>query len=350
MNRNRTLLYNIVVLLLQQVFLLLISKSSTNVFVVHGAQSRRRIVVRRNNNSNDYDRSITTFSKDGRLAQVEYGMEASLRGSSVAVANLNDNNNNNNNNGICMVIQNSSFGKLHRLDHHLWLVTSGLSGDARFLASHLRKHCQNHRLAYGEAPTTKQIAKVAGEVQHELTRTAGARPLGCTAIVVGMDQHQTHTSSSSTTSSSSSNEGTTTILTPRIFQTDPGGIVEECLYCAAGNERTKVEKVLAPFAKQQKLQPNNNNKMENKNKNNKLIKNKKFFTKSKVTAERDDALTGQAAAMTEKVLRQFGSDTNNNNNNNSVDVWILRPNPKCRGGIQATCYRNIQKQTMGLIN
>ena len=235
-------------------------------FVVHGAQSRRRIVVRRNNNSNDYDRSITTFSKDGRLAQVEYGMEASLRGSSVAVANLNDNNNNNNNNnGICMVIQNSSFGKLHRLDHHLWLVTSGLSGDARFLASHLRKHCQNHRLAYGEAPTTKQIAKVAGEVQHELTRTAGARPLGCTAIVVGMDQHQTYTSSSSTSSSSSSNEGTTTTLTPRIFQTDPGGIVEECRYCAAGNERTKVEKVLAPFvmvttAKQQKLQPN---KMEN---------------------------------------------------------------------------------------
>ena len=100
--------------------------------VVQGAHSRHRNVVRREAEPR-YDRSITTFSANGRLAQVEYGMEASLRGSAIAAMKMN----NGEQAGICLVIQNSSFGKVHRIDHHLWLVTACLSCDARDFVARL---------------------------------------------------------------------------------------------------------------------------------------------------------------------------------------------------------------------
>ena len=330
------------------------------VVLVDAAQSRRRVVIRRSGNRNDdvYDRSITTFSQDGRLAQVEYGMEASLKGSSIAAAKLNRNNNKNS--GVIIVLQNSSFGKIHRLDHHLFLVTSGLAGDARFLANNLRRQCQNHRLAYGEAPTTEQIAKVAGELQHELTRTGGARPLGCTAIVVGMDESSSPSSSSTSASGSSGGSSVVgeTMIEPRLFSTDPGGIVEECSYCAAGNERQKVEKVLSSLLTKEES-PNNKKWLFDRKKstNNKNNNNKASSSK--------DTLSVMAATMAEKVISQFtstaaattttlttgggGSIGSPTEDSNRADVWILRPNTKCRGCIQATCFQNIQKHSIDQI-
>ena len=84
--------------------------------VVDAANSRRRIVVRREV-APQYDRSITTFSADGRLAQVEYGMEASLRGSTVAA--LQSPSDDPQQQGICLVLQSGSFGKVHRIDYQI---------------------------------------------------------------------------------------------------------------------------------------------------------------------------------------------------------------------------------------
>jgi 20S proteasome alpha/beta subunit len=271
---------------------------------VQGAHSKRRVVLRRE--VERYDREITTFSEDGTLAQVEYGMEASLRGSTVAAIQTPS--------GICLVVQNSSFGKVHRLDHHLWLVTAGLSGDARILADALRNTCQKHRLSYGEAPTTDQIARVAGELQHELTRTGGARPLGCTAIVLGIDAPFDGTSMGK----------------PTLFQTDPGGIVEECFHCAAGKERTSVGKIVATLA---------TGKRDN-------LRN--FFAPlaKKNVGQNTDQLSIIATTMAEKVLNQLDHDSKGS----TVDVWIIRPNSRKRGGMQATCYRNIKKDSLAQIS
>jgi hypothetical protein len=64
-----------------------------------------------------YDCSITTFSADGRLVQVEYGMEASARGSTVAALEVSKL-------GICWVAKTSSFGKVHRINQNLAFVGS----------------------------------------------------------------------------------------------------------------------------------------------------------------------------------------------------------------------------------
>lgn len=182
---------------------------------VHSAHSRRR-PGRRLDSGSRYDRSITTFDSDGRLRQVEYGMEASRRGDSVAA----------------MVIQSKrmallavkSSDKVHRIDAHILLVTAGLAGDGRALASALRASCQRFRLSFGEAPTVQEVAQMAADIQHELTTTAGARPLGCTAIVTGFDL------------SLQQQEG----QCPEIYQTEPGGILDQCLFCSAGNNRDSI--------------------------------------------------------------------------------------------------------------
>lgn len=280
-------------------FLFLIHGAVVTV-VVHGAHSKRRVVMRRE--VERYDREITTFSKDGTLAQVEYGMEASLRGSTVAAIRTPA--------GICLVVQNSSFGKVHRLDHHLWLVTAGLSGDARILADALRNTCQRFRMSYGEAPTTKQIARTSGELQHELTRTGGARPLGCTAIVAGIDAPFNGKSTGK----------------PSLYQTDPGGIVEECIHCAAGKERVNIGKILADLV------------------SGKLGNVRKFLgpLAKKKEGQGSDQISTLATSLAEKVLAQLDQDAKGS----SVDVWIIRPDGRRRGGMHATCFRNIRKDSL----
>lgn len=255
------------------------------------AHSRRRVVFRKYVEPR-YDRSITTFTEDGRLAQVEYGMEASLRGSTIAAVVTSQ--------GIIFWIAHSSWAKVYRLDHHLWLITAGLSGDARALATMLQRACQQIRMQYGEAATTEEVAKLAGQAQHELTRTGGARPLGCTAIVVGIDPPSMETDETT---------GAPILGIPRLYETDPGGIVEDCTYCVAGKGRSSLGKVLAPLVDA-------------------LVSSSKSLF--------------DVAAVITKIFVKEVDDTGKL----PVDVWIIQPHAMKRGGSLATCYRNITRETI----
>lgn len=185
---------------------------------VDAAHSRRRIIISRNSYSDQrYDRSITSFDPNGRLLQVEYSIEATKRGETILAFLTGDNN-------ILVFVAKPKdratvSAKVHRIDEHIWLYTTGLSGDARALAAHLRANARQHRLSYGEPMTVEEVAKQSAAVQHELTRTGGARPLGCTAIVVGMDP--THAD----------------VKPGRLFRTDPGGGLEDCYFCCAGRDQ-----------------------------------------------------------------------------------------------------------------
>ena len=95
------------------------------------------------------------FNQHGRLAQVEYGLESSIRGSAVGAIQISaeylgdvcdrhlteDDDDDDEREKrkeiiegkafVCVCIENSSFGKMHRIDDHIWMLTSGLSGDSR---------------------------------------------------------------------------------------------------------------------------------------------------------------------------------------------------------------------------
>jgi 20S proteasome alpha/beta subunit len=283
------------------------------------AHSRRRFVVRRDGDDR-YDRSITTFSAEGRLAQVEYGMESSLRGSTAVTLKIgSDNDKSGGSSGICLVLQNSSYGKVHRLDHHLWLVTAGLSGDARTLAQILRDACQDIRSSYGESPTTKEVAKLAGSLQHQLTRTGGARPFGCTAFVVGVDPSSLV---------EENGDDRFRLGNPQLYQTDPGGIVEECSHGVAGRNRDAVLKVLSP-----------------------MVETKGTPHAYSSSTENDGTpLEAKAAAMARQILSELNSHAANDDDDQTVDVWIIRPHAHRRGGTQAMCYRGVTLDTVSRIH
>lgn len=264
------------------------------------AHSRRRPVARQTGEPR-YDRSITTFSSDGRLLQVEYGMEASRRGDTVAAAVSTSNNKDDENNIIDVVIavESSSSSKVHRIDHHVILLTSGLVGDGRALAASLRGSCQQHRLSFVEAPTVPEVARLAAKLQHDLTRMGGARPLGCSAIIVGVDSvHE---------------QGVA-----RLFQTEPGGTLEECVYCAAGKGREAA-----------------------------IISLRQASEDGQITQDRssDDHLQRMLQTVVSAALGDR-DDGDSSTGHKTVDGWIVRPDPTSRGGVSLTCVSNLNRQNV----
>lgn len=190
--------------------------------------ARRRVVESGPGRNAKYDRSITTFSEDGKLLQVEYGIEASNRGSTVACLRWNSPETNNKASAIVIALAldnddaNAAARKVHRLDAHCLLVATGLAGDGRALADEARVDCQRFRLRNGETPTVSEIAESVANRQHALTTMAGARPFGVTATVVGVDEGGA----------------------ARLFRSEPGGVVDEYVACAAGRCRRQAEREL----------------------------------------------------------------------------------------------------------
>ena len=277
---------------------------------VQAAHPRRRVTIRRERAS--YDREITTFTEDGRLAQVEYGLEASLRGSTVGAIQSklpSDDDNNSPSSCIVVCIENSSFGKMHRIDDHIWMLTAGLSGDARMLANQARRACQNHRLQYGEAPTTKQVARMTADFYHQLTRMGGCRPLGCTAMLIGVDDSSK----------------------ARLFRTDPGGGFEECRFGAAGNSQDMLGRELMAF-----------------------VGNLDDDTNEKDTEVASRSIASIAATMADKVLRLLDKSGKSRKGKSiqegsTLDVWTIQPMKRRRGGMLATCYSDVCRDNVNEI-
>jgi 20S proteasome alpha/beta subunit len=179
----------------------------------------------------------------------------------------------------------------------------------------------------GEPCTVREMAQHAANVQHELTRTGGVRPLGCTAIIAGVDSttnnamkdhHDAHHTSTTT---ATLNAGDV-----RIFRTNPGGIMEDCCYCAAGRKHEDIMNQISKHYNNEKdalLSP---------------------------TASRSAQL-GVLLTLTKKAL---GNVHDNNDSNNpdgtSMDVWMLEPCPRRRGKIKASCYRGLHNGNLDLVN
>ena len=340
------------------------------VVVVDGAHSRRRVVVSspRTAAAARYDRSITTFDPSGRLLQVEYGIEASQRGDSSIISLLADN-------GMIYVVVVSSpspsasssstkpkgqrstttinnHGIVHRIDDHILMFCTGLMGDAKMLAGHLCWWCQQSKYNEGEVPTTKQAARYLASVQHKLTRTTGARPFGCTAIVVGIDPTAVSSSSSSLSSSTATISASTTTsensenklagkptstsatshrsnARSNIFCSNPGGILEDCLYCASGGGGS--EQVMSVLQdKYYQLQDSGT------------------CSPQKVISELVGMMIRRPSSLLLKKKTMLPNDDHDDDGSSSgqqqshqIDAWIIQPSKNKRGGIRTVCLLNV---------
>lgn len=217
----------------------------TQIFV-HAIHSRRQHVVMQRENR--YDRSVTTFDPSGRLLQVEYGRTASERGGTIAAAIVNTTNHNSNNTSMLIVVivaqtqptitlsttkyvgktsSTVSMNKVHRLHRHVWMTSAGLAGDTLFLVKILRQFAQLFVLHNDVACTVEQIAKHATQFQHQLTHRAGRRPLGLTSFIWGWKHDWTNL--------------------PQLYRCSTGGVLEDCLYCAAGHAQEAVQSSIAKY-------------------------------------------------------------------------------------------------------
>ncbi|KAJ4460204.1 putative Proteasome subunit alpha type-5 [Paratrimastix pyriformis] len=154
-------------------------------------------------NKSEYDRSVNSFSPEGRLFQVEYAIEAIKLGSTALAIQVAE--------GVLLAVEKritstllepASIDKIMQIDTHIGAAMSGLSADGRSLVETARVETTNHRFNYGEAMTVETCTQAICNVCLKFgdSKSKMSRPYGVALLVAGVDE-----------------EG------PALFHTDPSG-------------------------------------------------------------------------------------------------------------------------------
>jgi 20S proteasome subunit alpha 4 len=135
-----------------------------------------------------YARSITRFSPDGRLFQIEHAHAAVQRGTTVVAVQSKD--------LIAIAVEKLTIAKLQdpgtfrkvvALDDHVMCAFAGLHADSRVLVQKAQVECQSHRLTYEDPITIERIARFIATMQLKYTQSGGVRPFGVATLVCGFD-------------------------------------------------------------------------------------------------------------------------------------------------------------------
>ena len=121
--------------------------------------------------------------------------------------------------------------KIHRLSPTHLLLTSGLSGDARTLASAFRQVVSSWtHMSYGEVITARELAKEMGKVRHGIGLRPGARVLGVIGMLIGLDDIDTGVDGIDATKNEDEGLG----VEVRMYPSLPGGTMDRCNVCCTG--------------------------------------------------------------------------------------------------------------------
>ncbi|GAA5994350.1 proteasome core particle subunit alpha 1 [Rhodotorula paludigena] len=171
-----------------------------------------------------YDRTLTVFSPEGRLYQVEYAFKAittsghttlAVRGAGVSVC----------------ITQKKVPDKLLDPDSitHIFPITSsigcvmtGRTADARSQVQRAQSEATQFRYKYGYEITPDLLAKRIANINQVYTQRAAMRPLGISMIIVGIDPE----------------------LGPQVFKLDPAGYYVGFHATAAGQKQQEATNVL----------------------------------------------------------------------------------------------------------
>lgn len=169
-----------------------------------------------------YDRTITVFSPDGRLLQVEYAKKAVSHGALGIGIIYKD--------GILLVSDRriteklmiaESVHKISQIDETIGASFAGYTSDARVLVKKCRVFAQQHKLTYGENTDVEGVVKFVSDMEQAYTQYGGIRPFGISFLFSGSDKKGLH-----------------------LFETDPSGIYTEYKARAIGMGATEANKLL----------------------------------------------------------------------------------------------------------
>jgi 20S proteasome subunit alpha 7 len=175
-----------------------------------------------------YDLSVTTFSPDGRVFQVEYAQKA-VENSGTALA-------------ICCkdgvifatekfktskMLVNGTSRRIFAVNKHMGIAIAGLLPDARQIVTRAQEETRSFKSTYAETIPPPILAERLGLFMHAYTLYWSIRPFGC-AVLLGCVDPDTKE--------------------PSLFCVDPSGIAHKYRGQAIGKGRmaakTEIEKLL----------------------------------------------------------------------------------------------------------
>ena len=171
-----------------------------------------------------YDKSLSIFSPEGTLSQVEYTMEAVKRGGLSIGFIAKD--------CIFLAAERKAIPKLQdqrtihkitRIDQHIAMTFAGIIADSRSLIDFARLQSQSIRYSLEISPKVDDIAKEIGIKLQEYTQKSGVRPFGLSCIIAGYDEGSQQ---------------------PKLYMTDPSGQLSMWQSISIGKNADKVLNIL----------------------------------------------------------------------------------------------------------
>lgn len=169
-----------------------------------------------------YDRTITMFSPDGRLLQVEYAKKTVRQGSTAIGIACKD--------GVVLITDKrivdklvvpQSVEKIFQIDEHIGATAAGILSDARVLVERAQVKAQQHKMLYGTPIDTLSIVRDICDLKQICTQSGGLRPFGVSILIAGIDDS-----------------------TVSLYETDPTGIYFRYKATVIGEGETDIEEIL----------------------------------------------------------------------------------------------------------
>ena len=170
-----------------------------------------------------YDRSITMFSPDGRLLQVEYAKKTVRQGSSALGIACKD--------GVVLVSDKritsklmvpEAIEKMFQVDDHVIVTAAGIISDARVLVDRAQLRAQQHSVTFDSKIDVLSIVKEICDLKQVCTQSAGLRPFGVSLLVAGVEE-----------------DGTI-----KLFLTEPYGLYFQYRAAAIGEGEAEIDEIL----------------------------------------------------------------------------------------------------------
>lgn len=173
-----------------------------------------------------YDLSVSQFSPDGRVFQVEYASKAVEASGTVVALRGRD--------GVVVAVEKMVNTDLHeleankrvwRIDESIGMSAAGLLADARKIAEIARREAADYRQEHGYTIPLSVLANRVGQYKHAYTLYSAVRPFGVNAIFCSWDE----------------------IHGAQLYMTEPSGLFSSYFACAAGKAtqtaKTELEKL-----------------------------------------------------------------------------------------------------------